>query len=235
MTLDTNLSSQQNQTTKFGLGMFVPLQRSIAGLTADVWVEETQRDDLTVTEHPVEQGAPIADHFFKRPAEVVIRAGWSMQKSGDLSAQSGVYGWLLNWQASGTLFDLYTGKRRYQNMLIGSLWTTTDHTSEYALMVTLVCREVILTKTQVAKTGLASDSNNLALPQVNSQTIDAGTQAPSVLTSPSSNSFPATSFPGLDTSLPNPNLGSSGDPRVDLILGSGDFTVPDSTTPTLSP
>lgn len=38
---------------------------------------EMHRDDLEITSHPVEVGAPVADHAFKRPAEVVIRCAWS--------------------------------------------------------------------------------------------------------------------------------------------------------------
>lgn len=44
---------------------------------ADVTIEEVYTDELEVTEHPVEQGAVIADHAFKRPSEVIITAGWS--------------------------------------------------------------------------------------------------------------------------------------------------------------
>ena len=61
--------------------LFVPMNRSIGGLTADITIEESERDELTITEHPVEQGAPIADHAFKRPSEVTIRAAWSCGKT----------------------------------------------------------------------------------------------------------------------------------------------------------
>lgn len=47
-------------------------------LIATVTVEEHHRDELTITEHPVEQGAPIADHAYKQPAEVTLRLAWSM-------------------------------------------------------------------------------------------------------------------------------------------------------------
>ena len=32
-----------------------------------VWIEETHHDSVVITEHPVEQGAPISDHAFARP------------------------------------------------------------------------------------------------------------------------------------------------------------------------
>lgn len=46
-------------------------------LTAHATLREVHRDDLEISEHPIEQGAAIADHAFKRPAEVVIECAWS--------------------------------------------------------------------------------------------------------------------------------------------------------------
>jgi hypothetical protein len=46
-------------------------------LIPDATIEEVHTDDMEITDHPVEQGASISDHAFKRPAEVVITAGWS--------------------------------------------------------------------------------------------------------------------------------------------------------------
>jgi hypothetical protein len=156
-------------------GYFWPQDRSIGGIIAHVTIEETERDDLTVTEHPIEQGAPIADHAFKRPSEVVIRAGWSTSGAGgrinrngeldstlgtattDLSAASGIYGILLSWQAALKPFNVYTGKRIYRDMLMTSLVVTTDHTSEYALLATITCKQVILVSTTDA--GVSSSSS----------------------------------------------------------------------------
>ncbi|TDV39525.1 hypothetical protein C7405_101644 [Paraburkholderia caballeronis] len=51
--------------------------KSIGSVTLNVIVEEIHSDALAVTEHPVELGAPISDHAYMRPREVVIRCGWS--------------------------------------------------------------------------------------------------------------------------------------------------------------
>ena len=50
---------------------------------AQATVEEHHRDELEITEHPVEQGAAISDHAFKRPAEVTLVLGWSNSPSSD--------------------------------------------------------------------------------------------------------------------------------------------------------
>lgn len=39
--------------------------------------EERLIDQMEITQHPVEQGASIADHAFKRPAEVTVKFSWS--------------------------------------------------------------------------------------------------------------------------------------------------------------
>jgi hypothetical protein len=158
-------------------GYFKPQMRSIGGIQAQVTIEEVERDELTVTEHPIEQGAPIADHAFKRPSEVVIRAGWNVQKSKDISASTGVYGLLLSWQAALQPFTLYTGKRVYRDMLITSLVVTTDNTSEFSLLATITCKQVILVSTSEAKVSAASQSSgDHAKPDQTSKPADTGTK-----------------------------------------------------------
>lgn len=50
-------------------------------IQAQVTIEEVHTDELEITDHPVQQGAAIADHAFKLPAEVVIKMGWSNSPS----------------------------------------------------------------------------------------------------------------------------------------------------------
>lgn len=125
--------------------------RSIAGIVPNVAIEESHHDELTITDHPVEQGASISDHAYKNPAEVTCRYGWSDSSSistlwnGDVNQ---VYQQLLDLQQSRVPFDLTTGKRAYSNMLIKSLGVTTDRSSENALMLTAVMRQVIIVQTQ---------------------------------------------------------------------------------------
>lgn len=45
-------------------------QRQLAGFIPDVVVEERHIDDLEITQHPVERGANISDHAYKRPPEL---------------------------------------------------------------------------------------------------------------------------------------------------------------------
>lgn len=63
-----------------------PVKRGIypasgEALVAQATVEEVHHDDMEITDHPIEQGAAITDHAFKRPAEVNIRCYFSNSPS----------------------------------------------------------------------------------------------------------------------------------------------------------
>lgn len=136
---------------------------NIGGIEIQATLEEIHVDSLQVTDHPVELGAPITDHAFNRPSEVVIRAGWSnsslkallgaatsLFKSGDLSGADyvgAVYSQLLALKESRKLFDITTSRRQYRNMVMVSLAVTTDQQTGSILMATATCRQVIVVKT----------------------------------------------------------------------------------------
>jgi hypothetical protein len=166
--------------------VFVPHNRNIGGIVAQVTIEEQGTDELQITDHPVEQGAPISDHAFKRPVTVNITAGWSQAYAGNLSAETGVYGLLLSWQSAFMPFNVVTGKRSYSNMLIERLIITTDQHSEYALLAQIGCRQVIIVGTQTTQvvgqgaTSAQANPENTAPTQQNGPTStttpDQGTQ-----------------------------------------------------------
>ncbi|EFA3718335.1 hypothetical protein C6S90_004881, partial [Escherichia coli] len=64
---------------------------------------------------------------------------------------------LLNLQRDRIPFDVTTGKRIYNNMLIKTLEVTTDKSSENVLLATITLREVIITSTQSIR--VASKNN----------------------------------------------------------------------------
>lgn len=65
--------------------ILVKPKRTFGSFIADVVLREVHTDTLTVTDQPVEQGASMTDHAFKRPAELTIEMMWSNspQKSFD--------------------------------------------------------------------------------------------------------------------------------------------------------
>lgn len=63
--------------------LLIKPKRSIGPLVAQVTISEQHNDELEITDHPVEMGAVISDHAFKRPAELIITCGWSNSPSGN--------------------------------------------------------------------------------------------------------------------------------------------------------
>lgn len=166
--------------------------RFFGGFTAEVTVREQHVDDLTITSHPVERGAPITDHAFKNPAQLTVEAGWSAAfvsstVSGGDSTQgtdqgtgqglNDLYTQLLKAQSSAALLSVQTGKRSYENMLIRSIRAQSDQQTENVLMVSVQLQEVILVDTiQTTMPSAASRAD----PKAASGVTDKGTKAPAV-------------------------------------------------------
>ena len=167
--------------------------RSIGGIIPDLVVREQGNDDLEITQHPVETGAAITDHAFKRPASLSLEYGFSNSILSTVSAQSllsgtlpslsfgaqrarQVYEQLLTLQESRTPFQVVTGKRLYSNMLLESLGVMTDASSENILAVTATCREIIIVSTQT--TTVAAPMSQQAMPATTAGTTDMGQVQP---------------------------------------------------------
>lgn len=149
--------------------LFHQQSRKIGLIIPSVVVSEKHSDTLEITEHPVEIGAAVADHAYKRPSEVVMEVGFagggslldfvdtsSIGLSLGLSPQE-TYQDLLDLQSSRIPFDVVTGKRLYSNMLIRALEVTTDKTTETVLSAVLTLREVLITQTQQITVANKSD------------------------------------------------------------------------------
>lgn len=157
--------------------------RYIAEIAGFVPFEEHHSDILEITEHPVEQGAKVSDHAYKRPSQVTIKFGWSNSSMGGTSGAShsgaasgqvaAIYQELLGLQAMREPFPVMTGKRLYQNMLMAELTVDTDKQTEHALMVTAIFKEVLLVTTntiQVASVPASAQAD----PQATQATTNTG-------------------------------------------------------------
>jgi hypothetical protein len=144
-------------------------RRSIGTIIPGAVLEEIQLDEMVITEHPVERGAPITDHAYRRSAELIMKCGWSNAQSAQLygfpipGVSAGLvnaitsfgatdfvtetYEKLRKLQIDREIFTVVSGKRTYQNMMMQSLAVSTDETSENALMVVARMREVIIVAT----------------------------------------------------------------------------------------
>lgn len=229
-----------------------PDGKTIPDITAQVVIEESHHDELEITDHPVQQGAMISDHAFKRPAELTLSLGWSnspaiingllnaalaagasmnstilgasniysvvsgvagLQGSIDnsklpsalQSSQNGtaigqindIYNKLLALQEKRALFTIYTGKRKYVNMVCKTLTVQTDFKSEHSLPIRMVCKQVIIVDTQVATLPAGTQAN----PQNTAAPVNSGTVSPTTISTAAQakliKSLPA-SIPGVD-------------------------------------
>ncbi|EPG9146775.1 phage baseplate protein [Klebsiella variicola] len=177
--------------------LFQQQSRRIGLIVPSVVVSEKHSDTLEITEHPVETGAPVSDHAYKRPSEVVMEVGFAGGGSlldfidtSSLGLTLGLspnetYQQILDLQTSRIPFDVVTGKRLYSNMLIRAIEVTTDRTSENVLMAVLTLREVIITQTQqiavADKADMKEGANTSAV--INSGTKAAKPQNESLLSS----------------------------------------------------
>lgn len=120
---------------------------AIGTIIPDIVVEEVGTDLVMVTENPVEVGAPVQDHAYKRPAEILMRCGWSDSSHQQQGFIVQVYQKLLALQIAFKPFDVYTMKRKYTSMLIHSLVLTTDQKTKNILQIICGLRQVIITST----------------------------------------------------------------------------------------
>ena len=146
--------------------LFQQQSRRIGLIVPSVVISEKHDDSLEITEHPVEVGAAISDHAFRRPSGVVMQDTTSFGLSAGLSPRE-VYQNLLDLQNSRVPFDVVTGKRLYSNMLIRAIEVTTERSTENVLSAVLTLREVIITSTTnskvAAKTDMKEGANTSAM------------------------------------------------------------------------
>lgn len=172
----------------------LPVSGKIGDIDVETTIEEIHEDRLQVTEHPVESGASIADHSFKKPSEVVLRCGWSNASlkalfgiisgffaGGTMTKAdyvSGIYSQLLNLQEAREPISITTSLRQYDNMLITGLQVQRDQKTAQVLMVTATCREVIIVSTAAATLPAKEDQASPAdTAEVDNAGVKQATQA----------------------------------------------------------
>ncbi|MDV7023797.1 hypothetical protein R4P48_14060 [Atlantibacter subterranea] len=149
--------------------LFLQSRRKIGFFFPDVVIKETHNDTLVITEHQVESGAFIADHAYKKPAELTMEVGFAAGALVDLvnglpfmpqadSDPKELYRQMLDLQQSRIPVEVITGKRIYNNMLLQTISVTTDKLTEYVLNATLTLREIIITQPTMLQ---AADKKNM--------------------------------------------------------------------------
>lgn len=169
---------------------------------ASVTIEEDHDDELIITQHPVEFGAIISDHAYKKPSEVRIRCAWNNSGStyptrGSYGRQEplvsegyegyarAVYDEILALQLDRKPFSAVTGKRIYKNMLVANVRVHTAPGTEYTLMADITLREVILVSTKAINIDVSDSRMPDAAAPINQgqkETIPAPNSGPAIAT-----------------------------------------------------
>jgi hypothetical protein len=116
-----------------------------------VTLSESTTDEIEITQQPVQQGASIADHAFRKPTGLALQVVFgsagvvSSLLSGNPSRSlADTYQSLLALQNTFIPFTVSTVKRTYKNMLFSALGVTTDRKTENILSITAKFQEVII-------------------------------------------------------------------------------------------
>lgn len=153
---------------QYGYSTTVPSPvRKFGDFQGYLTMEEQHSDTVEITDHPIEQGAAITDHAFKRPAELTLKISWSNSPNNggllggirglfstgsilvsnilgnNVNQVKEIYQKLLKAQADREPLEVFTGKRTYTDMLIRSLDVVTDQRTENVLMITVSFKQII--------------------------------------------------------------------------------------------
>lgn len=166
--------------------------KRISNIFPDVVIQETHTDDLTITSHPVQQGARISDHAYKEPAKLSMLVGWSDAKDTTARTPGGAvintiadaYSALLKLQSDAKPFDVITNKRAYGNMLIRTLSTVTDEQSLNVLKINVTFQQIVVAKTYAVTTTPLPVAAQ-AKPQLTTPPANKGTVQPKSVRKPS--------------------------------------------------
>lgn len=127
------------------------------GITADCWLAEEHSREMEITENPIEFGAPITDHAFVKPQELVVEFGVTNTPLID-NFIFGTSGTDRIERAREILFKLQDDKvfltvqtltgGVYNRLLIQSINWRTDSKNPQSVTYALKLKEVKITQTK---------------------------------------------------------------------------------------
>jgi hypothetical protein len=133
----------------------------LGGLTPDFHFDATVREShtsqLTVTDNPVETGVVVSDHAFMQPLRLEIEAAVSDTPlstpeddsfASEVSRSAKAFQLLQQLQSAAEPFNVQTGLRFYENLIIETLTAEQDKDTANVLAFRASLREVIIVSTQ---------------------------------------------------------------------------------------
>lgn len=127
----------------------------------DSVISESIQADVTVTKHPIEIGADIADHVYVNPATINMKVivSYTTTNSSDdpfastwssgASRPQNAYRVLEEIKAAGKSFTVVTGMKIFTNMVLTSVSVDRDTTTANVMIADLVLNEIFVVDTQL--------------------------------------------------------------------------------------
>ena len=116
------------------------LQTSMGDFYFDAVFKTEHSANMMVTEHPVQTGAPIADHAYLEPEDITCEIGMTDVNGDGMSVQ--MYQQLRELMSRREPFTLVTRLHSYNDMLIAALSVPDDYTTMFALKAGIVFKQI---------------------------------------------------------------------------------------------
>ena len=136
----------------------VGIKTDVEGYVFDAFLKLDHERRLTITDHPVEEGASITDHSFVEPKAISMEIGMSDVGDSIIDGQFAhrstrsisAFDTLCRLQAARKPITVNTKLARYENMLIENIASPDDFKTMNGLMATVFFREIIIVSADTA-------------------------------------------------------------------------------------
>ncbi len=136
------------------------LDTSIGKFIFDAYMSINHESTLSITSHPVQNGANMSDHAYMEAQELTFEVGMSDVMhdisgfdsfTGDNSRSISAYKTLRKLQENRIPFKIVTRLWTYENMLIENISVPDDKTTAHGLKATVSLKEVLVANVTTVK------------------------------------------------------------------------------------
>ena len=145
----------QSSFTEEDIPQLIGIKTDVAGYFFDAVLKLNHERRLAITDHPVEEGANIADHAYLKQKVVSIEIGMSDvctdfidgQFAQGFTRSVSAFETLERLQAEREPISIHSRLATYENMLIENITAPDDYLTKNGLKATVFFREMIIAKT----------------------------------------------------------------------------------------
>lgn len=182
--------------------------------------------EMVITENPVQNGAPISDHMYRKPGRLVLEVRmsdamqsftpgqWSTNKSKSVSA----FQTLVELGRTSTMFAVKTRLWNYNAMVVASVNSDDTHETAGGLKATVTLKEILgITITDVSSSWAPVFGSSSARQQTTDST-PSGVTIPQTVPAALTNQHQLTS--SLESGFPSiPGAGNWSSTNISLLQG----------------